>query len=466
MNKANKEKEANLIWRFFSSLRLTIALLILMAAFSVAGTLIPQKEGAIEFIQKLDPSTVRLLDTLGLFDMYHAAWFRSIIAMLALNLIICSLDRFPSAWKRFKAQPSVDRSQPFEDLPSDQVITVKEPYLDAVRKVEGLLASRFKRLRSKQDGSRAFFLADKGRFAHFGVYLVHLSVIVILVGALVGSFWGFEGFVRIPEGDTVDSIMLRNQRGAVSPGFKIRCDRFIVEFYENGSPKEYISDLTFIVEDKEVEKRRILVNHPVTFGGITFYQSTYEQTAGRELRIGIKSPSLPHGPLAMNLEIGKKAELPGKEGTFEVLEVRHMGSVPAALISVNPLQGEPVRFWVFMGFEEIKARLPEQMISSPRFNPSAFKPYTFSLEEIQQRYATGLQANRDPGVPFVWAGFFLITVGFIVTFFTSHRYLRVLAIKEGDITRIKATGSASKNMLSLEKEIKALVEDLKALFKE
>lgn len=465
MNKTDKEKEANVIWRFFSSLRLTIALLIVLAAFSVAGTLIPQKEGAMEFIQRLDPSTVRLLETLGLFDMYHAAWFRFLIGMLALNLIICSLDRFPSAWKRFKAQPSVDRSQPFEDLPPEQVIEVTEPYLDAVKKVKGLLSSRFRRLRTKEEASRTFFIADKGRFAHFGVYLVHLSVLVILVGALVGSFWGFEGFVRIPEGDTVDSIMLRNQRGAVSPGFEIRCDRFTVEFYENGSPKEYMSELTFIVDGKEVEKRRILVNHPVTFGGITFYQSTYEQTAGRELRIGIKGAPLPQ-PLVLSLEIGKKAELPGKEGTFEVIEVRHMGSVPAALISVAPVKGEPVRFWILEGFEEIKARLPEQMVSSPRFNPSAFKPYTFILEEVQQRYATGLQANRDPGVPLVWAGFFLITAGFIVTFFTSHRYVRILAMKEGDITKIKATGSSSKNIVSLEKEIKALVEDLKALFKD
>jgi cytochrome c biogenesis protein len=426
--------------------------------------LIPQKEGAIEFIQGLNPNIIKILEFIGLFDLYHAGWFRLLIGMLAINLVICSIDRFPSAWKRFAASPSVDRIHQFEDLPDNLMFSVNASVWQSCERISTLLNRRYRRVRFKENNDRFFFLADKGRFSHFGVYILHLSILVILLGSLVGSFFGFEGFVRIPEGEKVDSIMLRNGTASISPGFEIRCDDFTVEFYENGAPREFRSTLTFLIEGKELEKKDILVNHPVVFGGITFYQSTYERVAGKLIRLKITTSEGGKIDESLTLEIGQKIDLPGKEGTFDVLEVRHMGSVPAALISVETGKSDPTRFWIFEGFETIRSRLPEQMLRSPRFDPKAFKPYIFVLEEVQMRYATGLQANRDPGVPLVWSGFFLITAGFILTFFSSHRHIRVLVEKGKNKVHVKITGSASRNRFALERELQRLVQDIKSLF--
>ena len=111
----------NAIWRFFSSVKLTIVLLILLAIVSIFGTLIPQGQEAVEFAGSLGPTMLRFLSTLQLFDMYNAPWFRLVIAFLALNLIVCSINRFPTAWKRFTAKPAPDRKKPFENAgPEDR----------------------------------------------------------------------------------------------------------------------------------------------------------------------------------------------------------------------------------------------------------------------------------------------------------------------------------------------------------
>ena len=104
------EKRSNPLWDFLSSIRLTIILLVLLAIASILGTIIPQQEGAVRFIQELSPGLVRLLDSLQVFDLYHSIWFRLLTCCLALNLIICSLNRLPLTLRLFRKRPRVDRS--------------------------------------------------------------------------------------------------------------------------------------------------------------------------------------------------------------------------------------------------------------------------------------------------------------------------------------------------------------------
>jgi len=67
----------------FTSVKLTLGLLIVLAVTSIFGTVIPQQEGAMELAEELSPGLVSLLSSLQLFDMYHSLWFRLIIGTLA-----------------------------------------------------------------------------------------------------------------------------------------------------------------------------------------------------------------------------------------------------------------------------------------------------------------------------------------------------------------------------------------------
>jgi len=462
MTKSEPAKKSNVLWSVFTSVKLTLGLLIVLAVTSIFGTVIPQQEGAMELAEELSPGLVSLLSSLQLFDMYHSLWFRLIIGTLALNLIICSLDRFPSAWKRFQTAPKLDRSKPFEDLPPHRNFSAAGKTDKVVPLTAGILKTHYRRFQQRETDNEVVLYAEKGRFSHLGVYLVHLSVLIILIGSIVGSLFGFEAYVNIPEGEAVNKVRLRKTQAFKPMPFDIRCDRFSVEFYDNGAPKEYRSDLTFLEDGKAALQGPLLVNHPVTFRGITFYQASYGSLPGNKARIGIRREGDPANAL-LDVEIERPYDLPGQPGQFMVFEARSdfMKMGPAVQVAVRPEQGEEIRFWVFKNIDLIKERFPGFFERFPKFNPGAYKPYHFTLQSIEAKYYTGLQVSRDPGVPLVWTGFFLIMIGLFVTFFTSHRSIWVQVARTKRGLNIRVAGRTNKNPVGLERELDHLASKIK-----
>ncbi len=466
MKTTQAKNNPNVVWGFLSSVKLTIVLLILLAIVSVVGTVIPQGQGAVEYAQTLTPAMFRFLSTLQLFDMYNAPWFRLLIAFLALNLVVCSINRFPSTWKRFNAKPSPDRNRPFEDNGEEECIESGLSMSEASNRVERVLKSGYKNVRNKSTGGNHYFYGDKGRFSYFGVYVVHLSVLLILIGGLVGSYFGFEAYVNILEGETTDRIMIRKTMRPLKLGFDVRCNKFSVEFYKTGAPKEFKSNLTFLVNGKAALESDLLVNHPVEFGGVTFYQASYGAVPGKEVQLRIDKMSTKPESLKMTAKGNTDYPFSGGEGTFKVVDIRNdiMGLGPAVLISVQPKTGNKTEFWVFKDQEAVQKKLPPPMQASPKFNPGAFSPYRFSLTGLKTLYYTGLQANRDPGVPIVWAGCFLMVSGLFVSFFLSHKRMWVRVLKQGGKTRIEIAGTTNKNPVGLEKELHQLMTNLQNEF--
>ena len=463
MRKSPSDQKSNLIWNIFSSVKLTLILLIILAIASVVGTIIPQQEGAVEFARGLSPGTFELFSSLGLFDMYHSAWFRIIIGLLVLNLVICSINRLPATLKLYRASEKVDRSKPFEDLPPERKFSVRAEMEEVGDRVANFLMRHYKMVEVKTGPNGNFYYGEKGRYAYFGVYLVHLSVLIILIGGIVGSFFGFEAYVNIPEGERVDTVALRNKMTPKKLGFSVQCDKFFVEFYEDGTPREFRSHLRFLSGEKVVHEGRLLVNHPIEFKGITFYQASYGTIPGK---IHLKISKGKSNPETWNLVLDqdKAVSLPGASAQLQVVEVSDnlrgaMG--PAALIHIKPEQGEEIRFWVFQRIEMLRKRFPGAMLKAPILDPSSFKPYTFFLERLENQYYTGLQVNRDPGVWLVWTGFFLMVGGFFVAFFTSHRKVWVRVFKSKARAKVSVAGRANKNPVGLERELDQVTRGLK-----
>ncbi len=468
MPETNNKKKPNPVWNFFRSIKLTILLLILLATASIIGTVIPQvpQRESFEFAGSLSPEVFRFFNSLNLFDMYHSLWFRFLMGCLVLNLVICSLDRFPGTWRLFRSLPKPDRSRPFENLPPEQAFSVKGNSEITADRVEQFLKKHYRKTLIKRSPDKSFYYSEKGGHSRFGVYIVHTSVLLILIGALVGSYLGFEAFVNIREGETTNIVKLRRgMNQSLELGFGVRCDEFSVTFHENGTPREFRSELTFLVDENEVEKTSLLVNHPARFMGITFYQSTYGTIPGKKVRLRISRGPGKNQSDIIEVETGKFMPLPGGEGKFSIagVEPDFMNKGPAVRVAVLSDNGKERTFWVFQEDEKIRKMLPKPMRRSPKFDPSACKPYTFFLEGLETSYYTGLQVNKDPGVPIVWAGCFLIIAGFIVTFFTSHMRIWVRVINTGHDTNISVAGTTNRNPVVFERELMRLINDLKDL---
>ncbi len=260
------------VWNLFASIQLTIALLLSLAVTSVIGTLIPQNAEPAVYIARYGENLFRFFWVLGLFDMYHSWWFQLLMALLAANVIVCSVDRISTQRRILLVRRPQFQAARFRNLPERAEFDDERPPAE----LESLYAPLFgKRLgvvqvERTEAGFRMF--GESGRWTRFGVYAVHLSVVLLLIGGLIGSIFGFDGFVNIREGDTVQQITLRGTGERLRLPFAIRCDRFSVSFYETGAPQEYRSSLTLLEDGREVVQQDIIVNDPLRHRGISIFQ--------------------------------------------------------------------------------------------------------------------------------------------------------------------------------------------------
>jgi cytochrome c biogenesis protein len=268
-------KKSNALWSLFSSINLTIVLLLLIVLLSIAGSLIPQQEAAREFARNIPPGWSSALQKMQFFDLYHSIWFLFLLGLLSLNLIVCSLNRFQVTWQRFRAKAFPDSFTSLENLSPALTILTEERHDTTIQKLEDMLKKKYRKVEKRETAQGDFLYGEKGRFSHFGVYVIHLGILIIIGGAVIGYLFGFDAYVQVAEGDAVDTIELKGDRGAKKLNFTLRCDRFSVDFYEDGAPKEYRSDLTFLKNDRVVYQGSLLVNHPITFEGLRFYQASY-----------------------------------------------------------------------------------------------------------------------------------------------------------------------------------------------
>jgi len=437
----------------FASIRLTIVLLLLLAGTSILGTLIPQNEAPATYRALFGDTGYRFFRALDLFDLYHSWWFQLLALLLAVNLVVCSAERVSRQWALLTGKTPVPDPRRFEGAEARAAFEDPREPAALLAAVEPLFRRRFRRVavRETQTGGR-FLFGESGRGSRWGVYAVHASVLLLLVGGLIGSRFGFDGFVNIPEGETVQTIQLRNTGERLRLPFAIRCESFTVRFYETGAPSEFRSRLVLLEEGREVLRRDILVNDPLEYRGITIYQSSYGTLPGREVQLSFTSRET--GMIyTREMKPGDEFAIPEGLGTFVLLDLR-----PNASFRGSPVGDAFVGRLIPREGEAVEVLLP---VRFPTFDRMRRGEVVIAVEEVKQRHYTGLQVNRDPGVPVVYAGFVLMLVGCYVTFFRAHRQAGLRLEPHGGGSRVVLAMTANKNRAALPSAVERLARELR-----
>ena len=454
--------DKNPIWKFFVSIRLTVVLLLSLAATSVIGTLVPQNASPEAYFHKYGAFFYRLFDLLNIFDMYHSWWFQLLLVLLTCNIVACSIDRLAGTWKLIFPQKASFKLSTFQNLKQKETFTDPRRPEELQRVFEAVVAKAFGTPAVEKTDQGFSLFAEKGRWTRLGVYIVHSSILFLITGAMIGSMFGFEGYVNIPEGERVDHIQLRNT-GVIRPlGFEIQCNDFDMSTYENGAPKEYRSSLTILENGEAVLTKDIIVNEPLRYKGISLYQSGYGDVAPQqaeappfstddiELAFLVKASGMVYKRKA---EIGKPLEIPEGAGRFMVTEFNASASfmgqnIGEALMGIlTPEKGEPQEVTLPIRFPNFdKMRRGDVVISVVLKDPGQ----PLEKPSGNKRYYTGLQVVKDPGVWIVYTGFMMMIAGIVITFFMSHQRLCIDVSRKGNRSQVMVAGTANKNKPAME----------------
>ena len=440
--------ESNIVVRFFSSVKLAIFLFIILALTSIIGTVLPQGESLQFYLEKYGPFYFKIIRTLHLYDTYHAWWYLALMGLFSVNLIVCTIKRLPYTLRLFRRNYlEMGRNdllrRPFKaQWETAQKTNPVDLQSRLVKTFSGLAGKP--EARENVDGGK-LYLSDRGKWSYWGVYLIHVSVLVIFAGAILGSFTGFKGRIMLLEGESTDHAVQMDSHGNIKKiplGFALRCDKFKVDFYPTGAPKLFKSDLAIIDKGKEVVKKSILVNSPLTYKGITFYQSSYQSVPDLKIRI----VSSDGKQKVLDLSAFDKGLWPEKKLMVGIIKyLPNVHGAPAARVYVgDPSGSNGDAVWLLEGHDR------EVSLGDNSFR--------LSLVSAKEKYMTGLQVKKDPGVWIVWLGCTMMVIGFAIVFWVGHRRLWLWMGKDGEKLHVILAGQTNKNKVSFEREFERVKE--------
>lgn len=108
-------------------------------------------------------------------------------------------------------------------------------------------------------------------FRQVGILLLHLGIVLILIGGVLNAAAGQEELIHIRNGEAVDISAVLD----VKAPFSIKLHEFRIDFNDDGSPSQYVSEVTVLEQEKPVRTVSISVNNPLNHKGVKAYQTSF-----------------------------------------------------------------------------------------------------------------------------------------------------------------------------------------------
>lgn len=440
-------------WDFFASVPVATVLIFIVAVASVGGTLIEQEgmyssyKSPEEFYpERYGPVMGTFLLKTGMTHMYSSWWYLTMLFMIGISLIICSLERFVPLWRAVqKPNPTPDPAF-VKHLKNRFEYRPERSGNPMAKLAETLKAKRY--LVIEQDGR---LYADKGRWGRWGPYITHIGLILILAGAMMRAIPGvyFDTFVWIRDGEIVK---------VPNTDFLIQSEKFVAEFYESGAPKSYKTHARLLdSQGNELLKHDIVMNEPLMYDWVELYQSSYKTEAGlAKVSLRDRASGNELGTFDVDLSQPKPSyEVGGHKikvvdyfpdfGLDEKGKPTSRSSQvnnPGLIMEITDPNGKVYTSWYFIMYPEME------------FDTKI--PVKFETLDIGAVSTTGLKVKQDLGVPVIYLGLLIISLGVFATFYIPHR--RYWALPDGG--RVVVGGWTNRNHGSFGTEMKLLAHRL------
>lgn len=502
------------VFRTLTSVRFALLVIGMVVVASLAGVIIPQEppEAAdfpmvrTGFLAEQDRrfgAFSRPLERLGLFDIFHSAWFITILVVLVAAIAVCSWSRFRPAWRQLMHPQLRVGDRYFDQARHRASSPLRDPALVAA----SLRRQHYRVTVVEHRDARTMLYAERFRWSLLGTFVSHLSLVMFLVGGLISAIFNESTRVVAAEGTTAPVFAPDS-----SHHMQLQLLDFQRELDASGRERQLFSDVVVSRHGEEIARGRVSINRPLSVGGYAFHQAAFadggaavevRDDAGRlvfsevlplteqvavpdvTLRkagavifegpapptlftadgtgVSMVSTSLGPDPVAMAARWRSGGAGGGHwllavsgacDGVFELDsgQTRSCGDVELALHSVSlAFAGRPEGLPPELAGSLVElVRQPDGqdnlvLVTAQGLTRRIAQGETTSVQSVSlafmgRRLYSGFTVRRDPGTRFIWIATALLLAGLAATFYFPYRRMWIRVTETG--TSVAGVGPA------------------------
>lgn len=393
------------VFRTLADLRFSIFILLLISACSIIGTVIEQDQ-SIEIYKLNYPLTNPifgilswdLILKLGLDHVYKTWWFLSLIFLFGCSLILCSfLQQLPSLKIARRCQ-FFRTTNSFYRL---KISTILNQF--SLNRVLNQIKQKQYSIFHQKNMAYCY----KGLIGRIAPIIVHFSMILILLGTIVGSLFGFKAQEIVPKTESfhLQNILATGPLTIISQS-SARINDFWITYTPTKTISQFYSDISILdSEGSETNRKTISVNYPLVQNGVYYYQTDWNLIG---LRLENSKQQIVEYPLINVFGSSEKVWLTW----ISDLEQNQKG----LLGIIDNLEG-------YCSFYNTNG----EFLGNLELNETNSFGQFLTLFEIIS--STGLQIKTDPGIPIIYFGFFFLMISTLISYIT---YSQVWLIQQNN----------------------------------
>lgn len=376
---------------FLTSLKFGIILFLIIALYSIIGTVIPQGMD-VEFYLHQYKALGRLMVFLQFDNVYSSTIFIAIVFTFTINLVGCTINILPVQLRKMK-----DDYTPKTRKDSENLFLQGCNIDDFIKRLK---TKKFKIIESENE-----VYAVKHRIGNIGSSVTHLGIVIIILGAVLGNMFVKEGLVSLVPGEMVE----------FDEGFSLLLDDFYMDLREDGSVQQYYSEFSVYEGEEKIAEEKIWVNNPLSYRGLYFYQSNY----GWASKLNIKDK---------NGNILYESVIKGSRHDFyqpEHLTIYLYGFFPDFSMD---RAGNPISISQEMNNPHYAVVLYDEKEYVDSYIVPPGQPIEYNdieIEFVDSVLYTGITYRQDYGYYFVLLGSIILTLGIILSFYYYPKYILI-----------------------------------------
>jgi cytochrome c biogenesis protein len=483
--KKQEESIIDKILKVLSSVRFGLVMLSMLLICSMLGMLIMQVEveGFQEYFAKLTPAQRVVYTRLDLNNIYHSKFFTFLLAITALNIILASIDRFPTAWQyvvnpKLKASPNFIRAQMF----NSEVESHQQPK-DFAEKVKVMWNKRGFRARISEENNRITVFAQRSVLNRLGAYFVHVALLTIFVGGFLTNQFGVGGSMEIIPGETSDQFVTLQstlegpKTGPAKLPFLIECTDLQQKLIRPEGGLEATNTIDWLsyvrIKDGNFNQDAVVhLNNPYDYKGYRLFQSKFTAFGfARSVKIRLEPVNGGQAIDVDSIPRNGSVDVPGigritYTNFFPDFKITDSGPTsispdynkPAAQLEVIGSDGKKSPAFAFSAAlaEQYLTNIDSKSGTDSLLLLNGHKVLLVDFEKAAMGHTLAVQ--YDPGRTPVYIGFMLLVASLCGVFFFAHQRVWAVVEPTENGSKVHFGGNTNRNRPAFEGRFNSLVE--------